>query len=123
MLEDEAINLENAADWRSEKDGQYPDDERNTEAAEICSKLASELRVLGKTPEAKRFEAIENFIFREASQGEDDDALRVSERWNEYRGRIGFDHFPGSAKEYLDDLMRIACEVVPAAEYLVPRQP
>jgi hypothetical protein len=93
MLEDEAVNLENTAEWRSEKDSQFPDDKRNAEAAEICSRLASELLAVGETPEAERFSAIEDFIFREDGPGEDNNAHLVAERWNEYRGRIGFSLF------------------------------
>jgi hypothetical protein len=122
-MEEWLVNeLESTAQWRQEKAEQYPDDERNAEASKILHQLAEELRSLPATPEYNRYSAIHDFIFAEGDDSEDTNSHRVAERWNEYRGRIGFNNFPSSAKEYLNDLIEIACEVCPAAEYLMPPQ-
>ena|SRR6478672_3998221 len=118
IIEDLATELENTAEWRSEKTEQFPDDPRNAEAADLLMKVAANLRSIDGTPEAKRFEALHDFVFAEGTLDETSDAFRLCERWNEYRSRIGFDHYPDSGKEYLDDLMDIAFETLPSTRYL-----
>ena len=118
IIEDLATELETTAEWRSEKTEQFPDDPRNAEAADLLMKVAANLRSIDGTPEAKRFEALHDFVFAEGTLDETSDAFRLCERWNEYRSRIGFDHYPDLGKEYLDDLMDIAFETLPSTRYL-----
>jgi hypothetical protein len=115
---DDHTELENTADWRSEKAEEYPNDPRNTEVAEPLTKLAADLRSIEGNSEATRFEALHNFVFRQDDTAQHFDPLPVVERWNGYRGRIGFDNFRESPKEYLNDLTKIAREIIPSPIYV-----
>ncbi len=105
LIEFEAMELESSAHWRSEKAAEHPDDSRNTEAARLLTHLAVEIRKLRGTAKAEIFEKLHDFVFNGA---EEENPHDVSERWREYRSRIGFDNFPNNAEEYLDSLMEIA---------------
>ena len=72
IIEDLATELENTADWALRKAEEYPDDPRNTEAAELLTALAADLRSIVGTPEAKRFEALHAFVFDEGSTDDED---------------------------------------------------
>ena len=118
-MTDLIMELENTAEWRAQKAKEYPDDERNADAVAICQGLRRELLAGPQEdlqPESDIYDAVHDFLFSEGT--DDGDEHEVARRWNEYRGRIGFDRFPGSAKEYLHDLIEIAFEVYPASRYL-----
>jgi hypothetical protein len=120
FLEFEIEQLQNTGDWRSEKSSDHLNDDRNADAAETLRMIVQELRSgVEAEPEFERFSAICTFVFEEASADESE-GLVVIERWNEYRSRIGFDHHPSSAKEYLGDLIKIALDAAPALDYLKP---
>lgn len=107
LLEMKAEDLGYTAGWRHEKAEQYPDDERNAEAAERMTRLAAELPSLKGSEKGNIFEAFHDFIF---SGDDTDNPIEVVRLWGEYRSRIGFDNFPDNAGEYLDALMEIARE-------------
>jgi hypothetical protein len=119
LFEIEALELEGTSYWRFQKAEQYPDDERNAMAASLSLKIAEQLRALKHdSKQAAAFEALSDFIFTDAA--DEDDITEVVRLWGEYRSRIGFDNFPGSAEEYLEDLLEIAREASPAAKYVSP---
>jgi hypothetical protein len=117
LIEFEALELEGTAHWRSEKAEQHPDDERNAEAASLCLNIAKRLRALeSHSKQAAEFEALHDFIFTDAT--DEGDSIEVVRLWGEYRSRVGFDNFPLSAEEYLDDLLEIARDASPVAKYV-----
>jgi hypothetical protein len=117
-IDELAEELESVSEWRSQKAAQYRDDSRNTEAAELLTKLAEELRRLGDTPELTKFRALYEFVIHDCDKDGENEISEVCRRWAEYRSRIGFDHFPSSAQEYVRDLVEIVHEAAPSAAYL-----
>lgn len=90
------MQLEHTADWRRRKAEEFPDDERNIEAAELAEKLAAELKALSPKQEPLRSMDAES----EANPDAFDDGTEL----NRYFGRLGFDHFPESAIELLGEV-------------------
>jgi hypothetical protein len=75
------------AEWRSEKAEQYPDDERNAEAAAIFDRLAGSVK---DCPKEVVDAALELF-----------DDLDDSEVWQERLKRVGFHEWPDTAEAFL----------------------
>jgi hypothetical protein len=98
----EAAELERAADWRIRKLGQNPSDEVSATAAKVLQKLADEIRGLQGSPAYTEYLAILNWL------GEFDVMEDFAERANEYRARIGIDHFPEDGEAYLRALTALA---------------
>lgn len=103
-IETIALELSDKADWRRQKAEQYPDDERNLDAAELLDRLAGEVLTLEGSPAAVTFEKEHDVIF----SGDDQDRAReVMRRWSEYRSGIGFRIFPDTGKGVLRDLLEL----------------
>lgn len=75
------------AEWRDEKAAEFPDDERNAEAA-------AHLRMLAKSAEAVPAELLKQA--EEFSRDAPD-----SEVWNEMLSSIGFSSWPEDATEFM----------------------
>lgn len=98
----EAEELERAADWRLRKFGENPADGQSEAAAKLLRKLADEMRQLRGSPAYTEYLAILNWL------GEFDVMEDFSERANEYRSRIGVEHFPEDGDAYLRALIALA---------------
>ena len=101
----EAEELERAADWRVRKVGEDPTDAQSAAAAELLRRLADDLRGVRGSPAYTEYLAILNWL------GEFDVTEECSERANEYRSRIGVEHFPENGDAYLRALIAIAREI------------
>ena len=98
----EVTDLERIADWRIKKLGANPDDAESAAAAKLLQTLADEVRRLPGSPAYVEYLAILNWL------GEFDVMEDFAERANEYRARIGGDHFPRSGEDYLRALIELA---------------
>jgi hypothetical protein len=79
------------AEWRREKAQQYPNEERNLEAAAILDRLAATM------------DAIPHDVFvafSELGPNVDDDLLDV-ERWTEMLRDVGFQSAPKNAEDFV----------------------
>jgi hypothetical protein len=97
-----ALELSEKADWRRVKARQYPDDERNLDAAELLDRLAGEVLALDGSAAGEAFEDAYEAAF---SGG---DAREVLRRWSEYRSEVGFKRFPDSGEDVLADMTGLA---------------
>ncbi len=100
-----AMEFIEKADWRRGKARQYPDDERNLDAAELLDRLAREVLSLSGSPTAEAFEEAHDAIFSAENQ---DRAMTVMLLWSDYRSGIGFKIFPGTGEEVIRDMTRMA---------------
>lgn len=108
-IETTALELSDKADWRRKKARQYPDDERNLDAAELLDRLASQVLALEGSSAAATFEKEYDAIFSADDQDESHDRAReIMRLWAEYRAGIGFRIFPGTGEAILRDLMDLA---------------
>lgn len=105
---EEAGELEHAADWRLKKLGENPEDAQSAAAARLLQKLAGEVRRLPGSPAYAEYLAILNWL------GEFDVMEDFSERANDYRARIGVEHFPESGEAYLRALTALAKDIAGA---------
>lgn len=108
----EAEELERAADWRVRKVGEDPADAQSAAAAKFLQRLADDVRGLADdvrglrgSPAYTEYLAILNWL------GEFDVMDDFAERANEYRSRIGVEHFPENGEAYLRALIAMAREV------------
>jgi|GEM_PF-812986 len=96
--------LESNAHWRDRKARQYPDDDRNLDAAEACRQLAAAAAALPPEVFAAYAAAEERFWGDE----EDDETEARVMQWQEEQSQllrsIGFHWFPHDAREFLDAL-------------------
>jgi len=102
LLELEAEELELESDRRRERAARSRQEGRNRAAAEHLHRPACQLRRLDADPAAATFERV---VTAAAEAGEGPEAWM---RWREHRGRIGLDRFPGTAQDYLGDLIALA---------------
>jgi hypothetical protein len=98
----EASELERAADWRIKKLGEDPSDRQSAVAAKLLQNLADDVRRLPGAPAYVEYLAILNWL------GEFDVMDDFAERANDYRARIGVDHFPQNGEAYLRALIALA---------------
>ena len=91
----EAIELERTADWRIRKLGANPDDQESETAAKLLQKLADDVRGLTGSAAYKEYQAICGWL------DEFDGMAELAEYAQDYRARIGVDHFPANGEEYL----------------------
>jgi hypothetical protein len=98
----EAVELERAADWRIRKLGEDPSDRQSAVAAKLLQNLADDVRRLTGAPAYVEYLAILNWL------GEFDVMDDFAERANDYRARIGVDHFPQNGEAYLRALIALA---------------
>lgn len=103
-----AVELSEKADWRRQKARQYPDDERNLDAAELLDRLAGEVLVLEGTPPALAFEAAHDAVFFDEDRDRTHEVMRL---WSEYRAGIGFRLFPDNGEAVLRELLALARSV------------
>ena len=104
MSEDpfEAVELEEAADWRLRKLGEDPGDRQSAAAARLLQRLAEEVRGLGGSPVLAEYRAICGWL------DEYDGMADFAERARHYRARIGIDAFPVDGEAYLKVLIGFA---------------
>lgn len=103
LIEMTALELSDKADWRRQKARQYPDDERNLDAAELLDRLAGEVLALEDSPAALAFETACDIVF-----SDEDRARKLMLLWSDYRSGIGFRLFPDTGETVLQDLMKMA---------------
>lgn len=99
-----ALELGEKADWRRGKARQYPDDERNLDAAELLDRLAGAVLALEGSPAALAFEDVHGIIFSGTDQ---DRAREIMRLWSEYRSGIGFRIFPDTGEQVLHELLEL----------------
>jgi hypothetical protein len=90
--------LEHTAEWRREKAAEYPDDERNAEAATLLQQLCE--ACLDTDPS----EQGQNEATYERLARNDSDHVPM-ERFHDYLGRIGFDHWPCDVEQLCHGLL------------------
>jgi hypothetical protein len=100
----EVEQLERAAEWRLRKVDADPSDEKSAVAAKHLERLAKDVRRLRGSPLFQEYLAICNWL------GESDGITDFMERANDYRSRIGFDHWPENGETYLRALVDLARE-------------
>ncbi|NPD67623.1 hypothetical protein HN018_18370 [Lichenicola cladoniae] len=105
LIETTALELSDKADWRRKKAQQYPDDERNLDAAELLDRLAGEVLALEGLPAAGTFETEYEAIFADDDDHRPREIMRL---WAEYRAGIGFRIFPDTGEGILRDLIELA---------------
>ena len=98
----EAVELEQAADWRIKRLGADPSDRQSETAAKLLQKLADDLRVLVGSPLYREYQAICGWL------DEFDGMAELAEYGHDYRARIGIDKFPADGAEYLRVLIGFA---------------
>jgi len=98
----EAVELEQAADWRIKRLGADPSDRQSETAAKLLQKLADDLRVLVGSPLYREYQAICGWL------DEFDGMAELAEYAHDYRARIGIDKFPADGAEYLRVLIGFA---------------
>jgi hypothetical protein len=101
----EAIELERAADWRIKKLGENPTDRQSAAAAKLLQKLADDVRGLRDATAYKEYRAICGWL------DEFDGMAELHEYAQDYRSRIGVDHFPANGEEYLRVLIGFAKDI------------
>ena len=101
----EAVELERCADWRIRKIGENPSDRESAVAAKLLQTLADDIRRLPGSSAYTEYVAILNWL------GEFDVMEDFAERANEYRARIGVDHFPENGDDYLRALIALAKDI------------
>jgi hypothetical protein len=96
-LEILADQIESTAEWRERKAVEYPDDERNREAAEILRALAASVRALpDDDPVVVAYEGL----------GENEDEIfSLVEMENEMLKRIGFHDWTDDGREFIATLV------------------
>lgn len=105
LIETIALELSDKADWRRQKAEQYPDDERNLDAAELLDRLAGEVLALEDLPQAETFEDELDAVFLDEDQ---DRAREIMRLWSDYRAGIGFRIFPDNGADVLHEMLRLA---------------
>jgi len=100
----EAVELEQAADWRIKRLGADPSDRQSETAAKLLQKLADDLRVLVGSPLYREYQAICGWL------DEFDGMAELAEYAQDYRARIGVDKFPANGEDYLKVLIGFAKE-------------
>lgn len=93
-----ALELEMTAHWQFEKSIEWPDDDRNANAAVLLERLANEVRELKGSPLHNKLNKVWEKIF--------DYSLAV-EAENEYMRQIGFHAFPASGADFLKSVFAI----------------
>lgn len=86
------FNIEQTADWRRSKAAEFPNDQRNTEAAIILERLASEISAIHGSD-----------LHRRLSQLAEDG--NFSETLSTLLRLVGFRLFPNSADAFIDELV------------------
>ncbi|MGE0221915.1 MAG: hypothetical protein AB7F35_01385 [Acetobacteraceae bacterium] len=100
----EAIELEQAAEWRLRKVDADPGDERSAAAARQLQKLADEVRQLRGSPLYAEYLAICNWL------GESDGISEFALRAQDFRAMLGFGTWADSGEGYLRALIEMAKE-------------
>ena len=83
--------FEGQADWRRQKAGEYPDDKRNIEAAEIFDRLAAGALTIPSDVFAAYLELFEEYP----------DAEKHAERMRS----VGFHYWPETAEQFVRDFI------------------
>lgn len=91
-----AFDLAGTADWRRSKVIEFPNDHRNSEAAEILDRLASEVSKLEGTDRHKRLAHL-------AEETAEDGKFSVF--LSDLTRLVGFRLFPDSAEDFIDELI------------------
>lgn len=93
-----AGEMEATAEWRHEKAQQFPDDERNAQAAQELQRLAKEIVAIRTSPTAVLIDA--------AEEGDEDLCIAMMEWLNEELRAIGFRTSYASGAEFLETYWR-----------------
>ncbi len=86
------FDVEQTAEWRRSKAAEFPNDQRNTEAAIILERLASEIAAIEGSGLHKRL-----------SQLAEDETFSTT--LSTFLRLVGFRLFPNSAKDFIDELI------------------
>lgn len=101
----EAEELERARDWRIKRVGDDPADRQSAAAARLLQHLADDVRRRRGSAAHVEYLAIRNWL------GEFDVMDDFAALAEDYRRRIGVDHFPPDADAYLRALTALARDV------------
>jgi restriction system protein len=88
------INVESTAYWRRQKAEEFPEDQRNIQAADMLERLATELRALEGT-------ALHERVARLAEE----DGENFSFTLSEFLRAVGFRSFPSSGEDFLNEFL------------------
>jgi hypothetical protein len=99
---EEAEELERAAEWRMRKADADASDTVSREAAALLEKLAEDVRGLSGSAVFREYAMICNWL------GESDGIADFMDTANDYRARIGVEHFPANGEAYLRALIDLA---------------
>jgi hypothetical protein len=99
---EEAEELERAAEWRLRTVDDDPSDTASRDAAALLLKLAEDVRRLPGSPVFREYGAICNWL------GESDGIADFLDMANDYRARIGVEHWPENGETYLHALIDLA---------------
>jgi hypothetical protein len=100
------MKFESTTDWRQQKVAEYPDDVRNTYAAEILERLGNEVHEMSSS-----HILFQSYAALYEAAG-DDNGLALIETESEFFRRIGFHSNYDDATEMLGDLVgQLAAEV------------
>jgi len=99
---EEAEELERTAEWRLRKADADPADAVSREAARLLERLAEDVRRLRGAATLREYGAICNWL------GESGEIADFIDMANDYRARIGVEHFPADGEVYLHALVDLA---------------
>ena len=103
LIEHIALELESTSFWRDQKAAEFPDDkQRNEEAAQLLQRLADNVRAMAGSELALELQKANEELGRVSA-----DFYELTTEEDQYRSRIGFDHFPSNGSEYLGHLLDI----------------
>ena len=102
----EAIELEQAAEWRLRKVDANPADTQSAVAAAQLQKLANELRLLGDSPLFAEYQCMCNWL------GESDGISELVLRREDFRMMLGFGRWADSGEGYVRALIEMAKETI-----------
>jgi hypothetical protein len=94
------ISCAHTVDWRRQKQGQHPEDKRNSRAAAILVSLQAQVSALNGSPLHESL--IKFWQAEERLCGERD---RFNEIVSEVLRGVGFTLFPATAKELLEEIV------------------
>jgi len=98
----EALELEQAAEWRLRQVDANPNDERSAMAARQLQKLADDVRQLRDSPAYAEYQAICNWL------GESGEIADFSIYAHDFRAKLGFGTWAEDGEAYLRALVQLA---------------
>ena len=112
-----AQELESNAGWRRDKAVEYPNDIRNTHAAEIFEQLLDQVeRIKDDHPLINKLNATYSELVELVGSNTNNDLSCVVDEVNEYHRDIGFHRFPEFIEDYIKGLIEVYERLLARAE-------